>query len=303
LLRVSTRHNIAKLEELRMMPRVAIGLVLASLVAAPGSAQPVGRCGFNRTTSSFRGTATEQAKCLLAPVRKFGNLGLALDALPPVLGMRIGTVPRIDHTKLTAALARAGVVAGDLTKPVSRGRGGAADAPQARYFVIHDTSSPWLGDRSFPAALDSNPVINNVAGFLGNNAVAHIFILRDGKAATGHDYGVPWRATKLETQAIGLPAKGMFLHNELVQPRRRDPAGGSRNDAIAPVPGFSPAQYETLALLYAAASLRAGQWLIPGYHAAIDAGLADAHDDPQNFDLAAFDAALGRLIAQTGETP
>jgi hypothetical protein len=35
-----------------------------------------------------------------------------------------------------------------------------------------------------------------------------------------------------------------------VQPRRRDPRGGPKNDAIAPTPGFTPAQYEKLALLY-----------------------------------------------------
>lgn len=286
-----------------MMQQVSTGLILAALVATPALAQPVGRCGFDRATLSFRGTASDQAKCLLAPVRKFGSLGPALDTLPPVRSKRIGTGLRIDRAKFAAALANAGVDAGNLTKPVSRGRGGAVDAPRARYFVIHDTSSPWLDNRPFPAAVDSDQAINNVASFLGVNAVAHIFILRNGKTATGHDYSVPWRATKLETQAIGLPAKGIFLHNELVQPRRRDPAGGPRNDAIAPVPGFSLAQYDTLALLYAAGSLRAGQWLIPGYHAVIDAGQADAHDDPQNFDLATFDAALGRLLPQLGEAP
>src|SRR5215467_4804284 len=32
----------------------------------------------------------------------------------------------------------------------------------------------------------------------------------------------------------GPSSKGLFLHVENVQPRRRDPAGGPKNDAIAP---------------------------------------------------------------------
>ena len=64
------------------------------------------------------------------------------------------------------------------------------------------------------------------------------------------------------------------------------------------VPGFTEAQYESLALAYIAASMRAGDWLIPGFHAAIDEGLSDGHDDPQNFELSRFDAALAGLLQQ-----
>jgi hypothetical protein len=106
----------------------------------------------------------------------------------------------------------------------------------------------------------------------------------------------PWRATKLETRVIGLPAKGLFLHVETVMPRRRDPAIEGWNDAIAPKPGFSPRQYDRLALLYIAASVRAGAWLIPAQHATLDHGLPQAHDDPQNFRLKDFDRALQRYL-------
>jgi type III secretion protein V len=40
-------------------------------------------------------------------------------------------------------------VGGSLDQPISHGRDGAAQAPLARYFVIHDTSAPWLRDRPF----------------------------------------------------------------------------------------------------------------------------------------------------------
>jgi hypothetical protein len=65
---------------------------------------------------------------------------------------------------------------------------------------------------------------------------------------------------------------------------------------VAPQPGFSEAQYRRLALLYVAASLRAGTWLIPAYHAVLDSGFDGGHDDPQNFDLAVWDARLGALF-------
>jgi len=61
------------------------------------------------------------------------------------------------------------------------------------------------------------------------------------------------------------------------------------------VPGFTDAQYAQAALLYAAASARRGDWLIPAFHAALDEGIAGAHDDPQHFDIARFALALDRL--------
>jgi hypothetical protein len=122
-----------------------------------------------------------------------------------------------------------------------------------------------------------------------------MFINRRGEMLVGHQLSVPWRATKLEGD-IGIPSKGMFIHVESIQPRRRDPSGGPKNDAIAPDPGLTQEQYDRLALLYLVASSRAGVWMIPAFHAAIDEGTPDAHDDPQNFDLKKFDTSLGHLL-------
>jgi hypothetical protein len=67
-------------------------------------------------------------------------------------------------------------------------------------------------------------------------------------------------------------------------------------DAIGPKPGFSAAQYDRLALLYFIASLRRGMWLIPLFHAVLDYRIdKDAHDDPQNFDMTSWGAALDTL--------
>lgn len=98
---------------------------------------------------------------------------------------------------------------------------------------------------------------------------------------------------------VGPPAKGLLLHIELMQTRRRAPAGGLHNDMIAPPPGISAAQHEKRAPLYAAASARAGQWLISAFHAAIAEGQPDTHDDPQHFKIEVF-APLQRRLADTG---
>jgi hypothetical protein len=150
--------------------------------------------------------------------------------------------------------------------------------------------------------VDSDPKVNDLAPYfpVGGDPerfpVAHLFLNRLGEVRVGQPLSRPWRATKLESRVIGLPAKGLFLHVETVMPRRRDPAIAGWNDAIAPKPGFSKRQYDRLALLYIALSVRAGSWLIPAQHATIDRGLPQAHDDPQNFTLRDFERALRRHL-------
>ena len=99
---------------------------------------------------------------------------------------------------------------------------------------------------------------------------------------------MPWRATKAESCVLQTAGRGHYLHHELVEPRRSDPRGPIGNDILAPAPplqSITDAQFDPLALAYAAASLRAGHWLIPAFHAAIDEGLENGHDDPQSFRL------------------
>jgi len=112
--------------------------------------------------------------------------------------------------------------------------------------------------------------------------------------------------------------RGLFLHIENIQPRRCDPdvrmccrkcvIRGKEtlccNDAIAPEPGFSDAQLSRLALVYVAASVRRGTWLIPVFHCVLDTHPQIApglrHDDPQNFDVQAWAASLQRLLSEIG---
>ena len=260
----------------------------------------MGPCGFNTDSLSFTGSPLQQAECLTRPVREWGHLGPRRDALPAALADRIaGTVPVPPRAALTALINATGLaqrLAEDVAGEVSHARDGDGGAPMARYFVIHDTSGPRFG--TFPPDLDGNVKINNLERFNcpDGSEIAHAFINRHGAVFVGHDFGVPWRATKFERAlGFGTSLKGLFLHVELIQPRRRTRHG---RDILAPTPGFSDPQYQFLALLYTIASVRAGAWLIPAFHAVIDGDLRGGHDDPQNFDVDAFAQALDGVAAR-----
>lgn len=260
-------------------------LALAQLTA------PSVECRFDAASFEFAGSPIDQARCLLRHVEPGGSAGPEAD-LPPTLSRVIGQQIQVDASKLAAELRHRHIPV-PATTPVSE----TLDHHRAIYFVIHDTSSPWIGSKAFPPGFDTEPSFNDVSQFLGKDAVAHLFNDRSGHVTVGHDLEVGWRATKLE-RTLGEAVRGRFLHVENVQPRREDISGPPHNDLIGPDPGLTPAQYRTLALLYVLASARAGNWLIPAFHANIDRGIPAAHDDPQHFDLVSFDRELSRWIAR-----
>ena len=265
--------------------------MLGLLLAGVQLTAPAVDCSFDAGTFEFSGSPIEQARCLLRRVEPGGGADPE-QGLPPTLGALVGKTARIDTAKLAAELRHRKITI-PATTPVSE----TLDHRRAIYFVIHDTSSPWIGDEPFPYRLDLDPRFNDVSQFLGKDAVAHLFNDRQGHVTVGHDFEVGWRATKLERN-LGEAVRGRFLHVENVQPRREDPSGPPRNDRIGPEPGFTAAQYRTLALLYVLASARAGTWLIPAFHANIDRGIPNAHDDPQHFDLDVFDRELARWVGR-----
>jgi hypothetical protein len=264
----------------------------------------MGPCEFNPEAASFRGEPAEQLRCLLRAFDKSRNLAPMLDGVPAALGERAGRTAGLPAREALLTLLSRLDLEKDfgtyLWQPVARAQDNAPEAPAARYLVIHDTSGPNYGRRPWPANIDEHPKINNLRNFRCSDGweVAHVVINRRGEMLLGHELGVPWRATKFErARSFGTSLKGLFLHVELIQPRRAAPGRGRRNDALAPTPGFSAAQYDRLALVYTIASVRAERWLIPAFHAPIDAGIRGGHDDPQNFDLDAFAASLEALLA------
>jgi hypothetical protein len=264
-------------------------------------------CKFDRATLQFAGTPVEQARCLLRPNRVGGVLGPELKKLPHPLEKLISQPVALHKDKLRKYLNKRDIsedaLGGSLDLPLSKAQLPGQEYTQALYFVIHDTSSPYLKDEPFPEYFnaDKNWKGNDLQVWI-KQPVAHIFVNRLGESMTTTPFDEPVRkgwGTKFARDMLGVGTKGFQLHIELVQPRRRDPNGNNpENDLIAPLPGFTKQQYERLALLYVCASVRRGSWLIPAYHSAIDAGIKDAHDDPQNFELRAFAKALSSLIGK-----
>jgi hypothetical protein len=248
-------------------------------------------CPFIVATKMFKGTFAEQAMCLLRRVRILGNVDDAPTPVPDALLTRVGKAVDFTRADLEAYLSRNGIAAADIGGALDDVLSETPDGRTALYFVIHDTSDEISGN-SFPSNIDD-------ASWSGNNLAsrnvssAHVFLNRVGQSRTGHKYSVGHRATKFERpQSRGV--KGLFLHHELIQPRIK---GGFAFHAVGPDPGFPPAQLERLALCYLAASLRRGSWMIPAFHCVLDLGIADGHDDPQNFDLFQWAGIVERLHA------
>jgi hypothetical protein len=282
----------------------SIGAALAeckpSHVKAPYFIRTMGPCGFNSETLSFRGKPAQQAMCLMRGMDATRNLAPTLEGLPPGLAKRVGETTDLPSRELLSDYLSKLNLEWDfamyLWQPVARARDNDPDAPMAKYFVIHDTSGPNYGHRDFPGDINTNPKINNLKSFVCYDewGKAHVVIDRMGDILVNHDFSIPWRETKFEQAAeFGGTLKGLFIHNEMIQPRRAGPHGG---DSQSPDPAFTPAQYDRLALVYTVVSVRAGRWLIPAFHAALDADIRNGHDDPLNFKVESFADSIDRLM-------
>lgn len=297
-------------------------MALASLLLLPilGHADP-GCLRFDSQAIAFSGTPQQQAACLLRYVPEMARLGKAPADLPEPLLTLAGTKVSVKAEALRAFLKAQGIsepdLGGSLNEPLARANSNAADAPEANYFVIHDTSTPKLGTAPFPADMDGkdwsfNTLSHYKRGPLftapgcvssphpETQPVSHVVINRLGESVSPVDFSTPWRATKFESEH-DCRAKGLFLHVELVQPRRSDTHEGRNNDYLAPQPGFTAGQYRRLALVYVAASVRKGVWLVPSFHAPLDEGIPNGHDDPQHFELATWAQALAALLREIQE--
>ena len=259
-------------------------------------------------------SSIDQAKCLLRQPKIFGNVGLTLTSLPAPFDQLL-TRPTIDISKeqLRRYLQAQGIneadIGGSLDKPVSRTNNNNPRAELARYFIIHDTSTPNLGNDTFPNNInEASWEFNNFNKYgSGDNSPAHIIINQVGQSVTRKDFNTPWRSTRRESeQFCGVnKCKGLFLAVELVQPRKCQPNSGQtqcspprKNDAKSPDPGFTKAQLDRLAVVYIAASVRRGKWLIPAFHVVLDQIVPGGHDDPQNFNLDQWSKQLNDILTE-----
>lgn len=254
-------------------------------------------CGFDRRSLTYAGTPVEQARCLMRRVPPGGDPVDAIVPLPESLERRIGARLSITRRQAQSWLAgheiAAEEVGGSLSAPLSRTAAGQG----ALYFVIHDTSWPEYGPRQFGSELElQGTIVNDLARWReGEASKAHLFISRLGQSVKAVDYGTPWRATRAERCVLGVASRGRFLHNELVQPRRT--SGQYHPNDAPPFVATTPAQLHRLALAYVAASVRAGRWLIPAFHAVVDEGLPGGHDDPQGFDMERWAESVEKIAS------
>lgn len=255
---------------------------------------------FDTLKLEFKGTKEEQTKYLLRYVNKYATLGDTLTTLPSFISAIVNDKVKIVRIKklqsyLDKQLISPIEIGGLLSSPIC-----SVDGKNASYFVIHDTSNFLTDSTSFPNNIDSASWSGNKIDNKLTFKNAHLFINRMGASITSNDMSMQIRGTKFENPAknpfIQKNILGTFIHIEVIQPRIAD--FGKKNDAIAIIPGFTTAQYKRLALLYIVAGARKGAWLIPTFHAVLDDGIPDGHDDPQNFELDKFDEQISILYKE-----
>ncbi|EEF60411.1 hypothetical protein [Pedosphaera parvula] len=223
------------------------------------------RLPFDEAKLEFSAPPLEQARWLLRPVAEYGVLGKPLTSLPNPQEDLIGKPMTVDRSQLQSYLSSHKITDAEI--------GGAiTNTLKAKYFVIHDVSAPNYHEKTFPTNINEATWFYNGLTFWGSNHAAHFFVNRLGQSVAPHPLTTPWRATKFETKVLKEKSRGLFVHTELIQPRRTDPQGRPGNDGIAPDPGFTESQLDRLALLYVIASVEHGTWMVPAFHANIDAG-------------------------------
>ena len=242
--------------------------------------------------------AADQARMLLRKVLMTGKVSSELPILDAEFSRRVGQKCEITRDQLRDYLSNKHIseweIGGNIDLPVSSVRDSLGNETFAKYMVFHDTSFPRYNE-SFPKNInDDSWEWNRLNKWVA--AVTHIYVNRMGDSKTMTAFQDGMTATKLERYVMGDAAsRGLYLHIELIQPRKTRKGFGRHNDVDAPEMGFTMPQYERLALLYTTASVRKGDYLIPGFHACVDNGIKYAHDDPQNFELTKFFTALTNL--------
>lgn len=192
-------------------------------------------------------------------------------------------------------------ILGNLNNPVT-----------ARFFLIHDR------------AADNTPF--NPAHINADGRGVHLWMDHLSNFFLQRDYNQPGHATKFE-QVLTNRSDPRFLQNNLwpagtaavrnrgVQPddfihvEMTATTNGDRIRANAALsPGYTRKQILALALAYISASFRRGAFLTVTAHREVDRGMNSingnrfrwAHNDPRNFDIAAFYRTINEIYFQYG---
>ena len=287
-------------------------------------AEPEGKglCKFDAASASFAGTPAEQARCLLRPVKKQGNLGRRAGKPASAAGGSGRQAGGVSRQELRAFLQEGAIaetdIGGSLDKPLSQGRTTAGAATPARYFVIHDTSTPNCSEPRACAAQNQFPANMNEADWSHNktfnghkgagNPVAHMITNRVGASFTMLELSQPIRAVKFEfcVSADAANKRGLFIHVENVQPRLSDPlpaAAKGRGTTRPRRRPASPARSMSACVDLHRGEQPARRLAYPALHAPLDSAYRDGHDDPQNFSPGTFAKAVETLLGKIKKDP
>ncbi|MDR7342173.1 hypothetical protein J2X14_000561 [Pantoea alhagi] len=273
------------------MMRISALLLVAGVINS-GALLAAEPCKFNDRQGEYEEDKAEQLTCLL---RKTDGAAYIFkkQAIPQGL-VSLVKKQRVDFSEgqLKKYLANNNVnekdIGGDIATPLNK---------KTKYIVIHDTSTPVaLQNNEFPSDINDEWSGNKLSAY-GKSAEnnAHVFINRPGQSKTSIDFSTFYRTTKFENEKIGR--RYVFISVELIQPRATLPTqSGIANDYRSPVPGFTDAQLERLAIVYLAGSYRAGKYLLPAFHSVIDIPFKKGgHNDPLNFDLAKWSGLIDKV--------
>src|SRR4029078_6450834 len=117
-------------------------------------------CKLDGATLLFAGTPVEQARCLLRPNKIGGVLDNDLKKLPDPLAKIVGQKIAVNKESLRKYLSEhhidEGSLGGSLDQPLVTATLPNGEEIPALYFIIHDTSWPYLKDEPFPAGFNSD---------------------------------------------------------------------------------------------------------------------------------------------------
>lgn len=241
------------------MYKLFLAIIIINITTFQLAAQPA-YTKFDSENFSYKGTKKEQVQLLLRKVNRWGEVSSEPVNIDIKFLELLESSMSISKEKCIGYIAGLELLQDDI--------GGSFDdlvsyifvngeKVYAKYFVIHDTSTPVYKDK-FPNNIDSVTWSwNKKEKWL--KKITHVYVTRTGQLSVVSNFSEALRATKFEINYLGSASKGLFLHIELIQPRKYPP-GNEVNAPIAPDPGFSNIQYDRLAILYIAASLRRGDW-------------------------------------------
>jgi hypothetical protein len=257
---------------------------------------------FDKTTMEYKGDKATQAKLLMRHVAIWGEITEIQAKLDTsylkLLSNKINITKAQVKNYLSTNTVTEAEVGGNIDSTVSSINVNGKKI-YAKYFVIHDVSTPALKD-TFPSNINEDTWSFNNPN-IWTKKVTHTYVTRTGGCKTVTNFSEGLRATKFELKVLGTISRGLYIHIELVQPRVYPP-GNEDNAPVAPTPGFTDIQYQKLALLYICASIRKGEWLVPAFHANIDEKLPDAHDNPQNFETNKFTNQIVMMVSKIKST-